>query len=190
MKGKLLAEARALHGRYAWEKVLAEMGVSRRTASNYSNLFLFWLYHRTLYERFSVLGPTKLYRLARVAPNVLKGMTLQTPVRTKDGMVLLGKATDRQLESFLKETFPPQVRSRQDKLRDAARKINALTANWPDHEPLGGETLEFAAVAVRTAAQLLASMSTRPATADSDATRRREGPEPRKPGSSAAPATG
>jgi hypothetical protein len=164
-KGRLVLEMRALHGKYAWDRVLAELRVSRRTASNYTALYLFSVKHDALYRRFRNLGPTKLYRLARVAPFVLKDVTLATLVPTQDGPIELGKATDRQLESYLRATFPPKRRTREEKLRDAAKKIVSLTAGWPDGEPVTGDTIEMASGAVRKAAQLLSTLSTLPVVA-------------------------
>jgi hypothetical protein len=159
-KGRLVLEMRLLHGKCAWEGVLRELHISRRTAGNYMALYLFSANHPDLYERFRRLGPTKLYRLARIAPDRLKHVTLETPVSTKDGTVSLGAATDRQLESFLREMFPARRRTRAEKVRDAASRITTLTAKWPQGEAVSLETLEMATGALRAAANVMAGMAT------------------------------
>jgi hypothetical protein len=159
-KGRLILEMRLLHGKYAWDSVLRELHISRRTAGNYMALYLFSANHPLLYERFRRLGPTKLYRLARVAPDRLKNFTLETPVPTTDGMVALGAATDRQLESFLRDMFPPQKRTRAEKVREAASRITALTAKWPHDEAVSLDALESASSAVHAAAAVIAGMTT------------------------------
>lgn len=159
-KGRWVLEMRSLHGKFAWDGVLAELHVSRRTATNYVALFLFSATNPVLYERFRVLGPTKLYRLARVAPERLKNMTLDTPVQTQDGLVPLRRATDRQLESALRLMFPPKRSTQAEKIQQAAARIAKLASNWPASEAPREESLRVAAVAISEAANALSSLST------------------------------
>lgn len=131
--GQTLLQLRALAGPGRWSAVLADVGISRRTAQNLIALALFARKSPELFGKLKILGPTKLYRLARLNPGALDGLHPDSDVDVDRGSVKLRNLTDRELEAFLKKRFPeakkpawPEVRSALLKIQRSLREPRAL----------------------------------------------------------------
>ena len=110
--GQQILRLRVINGPTGWHGVLREIGKGARSARNLMALALFSFQSPELYERFKSLGPTKLYRLATLNPEILSTLSLQTQVDTDRGRIALREVTDRELIEFLRVLLPPPARRR------------------------------------------------------------------------------
>jgi hypothetical protein len=109
-KGKRLLRLRFLNGRPGWELRLRELGLSRRTYDNLKALALLAQVNKPLLARLACLGPTKLYRLARLPKEDLKEIDPNDVVEYDGRRVRLKDLSDREIEAYLRKRYPPEKR--------------------------------------------------------------------------------
>ncbi len=128
-KGKRLLRMRYLNGRLGWEVRLRELGLSRRTYDNLKALALFAQVNPALLELLACLGPTKLYRLARLPKEDLKTIEPDDVVEYGGRRVRLKDLTIREIEAYLRKQYPPEDRRPKPtpeaalKLAEGTRKV-------------------------------------------------------------------
>ncbi len=110
-KGKRLLRLRYLNGRPGWDQRLKELGLSRRTHDNLRALALFAQVNPALLALLACLGPTKLYRLARLPKEDLKELNPNDRVPYDGRKVRLKDLTVREMYDYLRKRYPPEQRS-------------------------------------------------------------------------------
>jgi hypothetical protein len=146
--GQKILRLRMINGPTGWDGVLREIGKGARSARNLMALALFAFQHPDLHGRFRTLGPTKLYRLATLNPEILRTLTLSTLVDTDRGRLALRDLTDRELIEFLRALLPPSERRRWRQVKQALLRARRRLVEAQEHEapdPRDREPLHAAA---------------------------------------------
>ncbi len=121
-KGKRLLRLRYLNGRPGWELRLKDLGLCRRTYDNLKALALFAQVNPALLALLACLGPTKLYRLARLPKADLKEIDPNDVVSYDGRRVKLRDLTVREIDAYLRKRYPPEKR-RPNPTPEAALKL-------------------------------------------------------------------
>lgn len=137
--GYRLLRMKALHGPTGWGNVVRSLGISLRTSHNLMALAIFARQDPARFRRLAFLGPTKLYRLARLPKEELDKIDPDKRVAVP-GQPGLTKAvmhlTDRELETYLRTVCPPEKRSQWPKVRRLAVGLQRMLENLPKNEAL------------------------------------------------------
>jgi hypothetical protein len=107
---------------------VARLGISGRSARNKMALALFAAAHPELYEKLKILGPSKLYRIAVLRPEKVRQISVDDPVETPRGKVLLRQLTSREFEVWVRDQLPaPKTESW---VRRAHRHLRRSERTW------------------------------------------------------------
>lgn len=142
--GKVLIALSRKSDLVPWKEILLRCRVSDSTARNLMNLAIFAQAHPDIFRKFRRLGPTKLYRLARMTPSELRELDLDAMLSVKRGDVPVRHLSDLELASYLRTRFGPRKRSKAriayDHGRKARRMIENSGSSWSaDWEPYADE---------------------------------------------------
>ncbi len=148
-QGRLLLEAKLLHGAVGWPALLESMGIRARTAQNLMAVAVLAKTVPDIYLRFRVLGPTKLYRLSRLGHEALQGLSLDAEVDLPRGRVKVRQLSDRELQAYLRVLVPP--RQRPPILRAASHLLTALRLAALPLEAVSPAEMDFVLAGVEQA---------------------------------------
>jgi hypothetical protein len=142
--GRRLLEMRALNGPFGWPALLARLHVSPKTALNLMALALFAKRHPETFERFRHLGPSKLYRMARLRRELQPKLEADYRLELTRGPVAVRQLTDGELEKHLERLDPRPPKTEWEKLERAVAKTQrlALRAARDEVESARGDLVE------------------------------------------------
>ena len=162
--GYLVIRMRALHGPKSWSSFCGELGISTRTAFNLMALAVFAKREPEIYYRLRFLGPTKLYRVARLPKEAMEHLIMSHDVEVpgQPGTIrALDQLTDRELEIYLHKVCPVERRPMGRRARSMAFGLYRIIENLPKSgERPARIDLEMIRDAARNAADKVAELLT------------------------------
>jgi hypothetical protein len=125
-----------------WSAFLADLRISPRTAQNLMALALFSMRWPELYAGLKTLGPTKLYRIARLREDQIAEITLDTEVELGRGLVKLRHLSDAELQTYLRERFPDRPARLWTRATASIRKARPMLENAVHRDGIPATELE------------------------------------------------